>query len=143
MRLFEIVSPTFYLCTSADLKIGNVATPSSVYPLGATIENMIENRRPEDCLPRDNSLYLRTEPCGNTPYVYLVQPIGQMDRHHTSWLKKLAGANIRNAGEIDSYATGYWSGKPFPDDQNAPFEYRTASAKVLKRVGGTELMLTA
>ena len=55
----------------------------------------------------------------------------------------LANANIRNEGEIDSYVVGYWSGKPCPDDQNAPFEYRTASARVLKRVGGTEPMLTA
>ena len=137
MRLHEIVNPPFYLCSDHKRTIGDVLEQSHQYPLGADREGKIEYRRPDDALPRDTSFYLDAAP-REAPYVYLVAPVGQVDRHSTSWLKLLAKTLVANASEMDSYATGYWSGKPWPEDQEAPTELRAAKVKVLKRVGGYE-----
>ena len=138
MRLFEIINSSFYLCTHQKHDVGDVLVTSGVHPLGAEREGKLEYRRPEDALPRDTSFYLDSAP-RKASYVYLVAPVGQVDRHSTSWLKLLANTPIASAGEMDSYAIGYWSGKPWPEDQDAPVELRASKIKVLKRVGGIEL----
>ena len=139
MRLFEIVSTPLYICTNQKNAVGDVLVQSSVYSLGAEREGKLEYRRPKNALPRDTSFYLNTEPC-EAPYVYLVAPLTQVDRHHTSWLNRLAITPTASAGEMDSYAIGYWSGKPWPEDQDAPVELRAAKVKVLKLVGGYETL---
>ena len=138
MRLYEIVNPPFYLSTVLNWNAGDILSPTPVHPLGTEREGNLEFRRPDDALPRDRSFYLDSEPC-NGPYVYLVVPIGQVDRQSTSWLKLLSETPLTNAGELDSYSGGYWSGKPWPEDQNAPIQTRALRVKIVKRVGGNEL----
>lgn len=134
MRLHEIASPTFYASTSDQQPSGAIIERiGSTSRLGAAREGKLEARRPPGCLPRQQSLYLGLAP-GDGEFVYSVEPIGKVDRHHTSWLKRLQTTNIANQGEIDQLVQGYWSGQPIPEAQDEPWEYRALRIKVLRAV---------
>ena len=136
MRLFEITQPTYYLHTKSKQPIGGTTVRlGSVYPLGASLENQLEQRRPSDQLPRTERLYLSLTSDGDALHIYEIAPIGQVDRHHTSWLRKLEVAT--NSSEWDCYAGGYWSAREIPEMRSAPFEHRALEVKVIRRVGGT------
>ncbi len=79
----------------------------AAHPLGAMLEGRLEARRPEGCLPRDRSFYLMLSPAGSAEHIYEVDPVGQVDRHHTGWLQRLAEAPPNSVCEIDHYAKGY------------------------------------
>ena len=134
MRLHEIISLTFYISTSEKQPNGiTLDRADTAHPLGAAIEGKLEARRPLGCLPRQQSIYLRLTP-GDGEFVYLVEPIGKLDRHHTSWLRRLQVSHLANQGEADQLAQGYWSGKPIPEAQNEPWEYRALRVKIVSRI---------
>lgn len=134
MRIYELVSPTFYIRTSdQQLKGILIERSGSTNSLGAALEGKLEARRPPECLPRQQSLYLGLTP-SDGEFVYAVEPIGKLDRHHTSWLRRLEMTSIANQGEVDQLVQGYWSGKPIPEAQDEPWEYRALRVKVLRAV---------
>ena len=81
-----------------------------------------EARRPAECLPRERSLYLMLSPGGSAEHIYEVEPVGQLDRHHTGWLQLLLQAPTTSAGELDHYAQGYWSGVEVPELRAEPWD---------------------
>lgn len=142
MRIFEFELPPTYLLSRHELTIGSIIEEPHACDLGAAREEALERRRPASALPRDASLSLLPTPSQSCDHVYLVQPIGQVDRYHRSWLTKLVEVDPHKEGEADHYATGFWSGRPIPEDRDASWEYRTMKAKVLKRVGGCACALS-
>ncbi|WP_158811444.1 hypothetical protein [Beijerinckia sp. L45] len=137
MRLFEIQNPRLYLCTDEEQLIGGIVRlQGTIYPLGAAIEGKVEQRRPDDGLPREKSLYLHTNPSSDVLYSYEIVPLGHVDRNHMGWLRKLADVDPMQHGIIDQFACGYWSGTRYAEAQNEPWEYRALAVRIIERVGG-------
>ena len=78
-------------------------------------------------------------PAGSAEHIYEVEPIGQLDRHHTGWLQRLVQAPTTYAGELDHYAQGYWSQVEVPELRDQPWEYRCLQARALRRAGGASM----
>ena len=141
MRLFEIVSPRFYLVTSSKKPMGSkVACQGTVHPLGALLEGRLEATRPSGQLARTTSLYLHPDQPSHGEYVYEVAVVDTPVRHHTSWLKQLKSVSSSSVGAVDHFCRAYWSGKECPEERDLPWEYRATEAIILRRVGGAALM---
>lgn len=137
MRLYEITTPKLFLCTNRQQHIGGtVKMDSPCNWLGDDLEAAIEAQRPEGNLPRSASVILSLTPLG-TDFTYVVEPNGQLDRQNIGWLRKLQDTDIFQSGVLAHYANGYWSGRECPEARDAPWEYRSSSVRIIRRVGGS------
>lgn len=138
MRLFELVNPTFYLMCHTKQAEGSVAQlQGGLYPLGEVIEAVLEDGRPEGSLSCIASLYLSDRLVGSAEFAYFVQPVREVERNHTGWLRMLASVDPKLNGVRRHYASGYWGGGVCREAPSEPWEYRTLEVKIIRRVGGS------
>lgn len=139
MRLHEITaSPSYYTATTQALKRGAILrVPGTVHPLGAFLEGRLEAVRPDDRLSRQTSIYLHEHEAVTGCHIYEVQPLGEVFKHHTSWLRQLTATSTGSVGALDHFCHAYWSGKECPEERELPWEHRTSEVKIVRRVGGS------
>lgn len=172
MRLLELTTPKmFYHGSSQPLKVGKVYRvrhwkSTDQGGVSANIESILEKHRPKNAIARNKAFYMvdkfTTDAMdlsgGNTSYVYVVQPVGRVERHDIQWLNDIdsimkKGDDWFNDEEYTSYswhmepiikfeipstikklAQNYWTGKQYPYKDWTLWEYLSPSFKVLKLV---------
>ncbi len=136
MRLFEIEMPLLYLHSGKVHAPGTLLRPENTnYPLGTTIEGLLEKGRPSGRLPRKASIFLKDRPDGSASYVYEVVPFGIVDRGSIGWLRLLVGDGERDQPLIDEWVVNYWAGNDCPTVPGE-WEYRAERVRVGRLLGG-------
>lgn len=151
MRLYEILkeSPTvLYHGSRQELDVGTILTPRSdgyVHQDDTRYtEEVMDMYRPGTSLPRDESVYMTSSiedidyAGGYDDYVYIVEPIGKVERNNLHWYSQVAMYAEHNDDmddEIAEWATNYWSGASSTD---ALWEFRAPSARIVKMVLGDD-----
>lgn len=139
-------SLNFYHGSFDKLPIGTILkpTPQKEYEIkwgGAnSFYAITEKYRPPDKLPHYQSVFM----CDNEDdvglaggaetYIYLVAPIGKVERHDVNWLSEIdcAVSDGKNEKYIENLAKKYWKGEPHFNE--SVWEYLTSSAKIIKLV---------
>lgn len=151
----------FYHGSYSPLKIGSTIGGRKFKSHFGDAEKLLEAFRPEGMHSRLESVYLcsRTGDIslagGSTDYVYLVEPLDEVQKHHIAWLGEiynmamLASDNLTKMGprlnaslyksllpKAETAAMNYWMGKPPKSKTSEPWEYLCGSAKIVKQVKG-------
>lgn len=135
--------------TGTIFDIGDVLEPQTDgycnWPENQAMESILEFHRPQQCISRQDSVFLVGEPCDGELYgaessnyelSVNIEDNHIEQRSDIQWLAQLdQGYSTTNEiredisdDEIERLAKGYWSGKPFNDSPK--FEYRTRKAIV-------------
>ncbi|WP_046867701.1 hypothetical protein [Microvirga massiliensis] len=139
MKLFEIATPSLYLRSHNKHAPSTLVRPGqSPSPLTAKVEGCLEKGRPEGRLSRGNSIFLQGQPVGVAPYIYLVKPIGLLERGSTGWIKMLISNDVQDQPLIDMWVASYWAGADCPTVPGA-WEYRAQQVQIIRLVGGTSM----
>lgn len=146
MRIFEIVSQTFYHGSKQKFPIGFVLKPmrQKLEPEEIAVEKILEYFRPANKLPRLKSVYVVNQPNtdvieragGSAKYIYEVA-VMSVEKNDVHWW-----AEILNNGAIDfmegnmealewckPLAEAYWAGKP---SDRPLWEYRSPIATIVR-----------
>ena len=150
-----------YHGSSRELEIGDIIGGRVFKSNFGDVEKIMEYYRPEGMAGRLNGVYLVSRPSdvytagGSDEYIYLMKPIGRVDRHHGAWLgviydyamdnadeltrkgPKLSKASLKAAiadPQVQSAALNYWNGKPVKVRKGEVWEYIVDRAQVIKRV---------
>ena len=107
-------------------------------------EQIFEQARPSDKVPRIKCVFMCSRiqdvnQAGGGSLIYEVQPLGQVDVSDQAWYGMVGapetgmGYTLKDPDTFDM-VMNYWEGVPYPDKSESLWEYRTPSAKVLRRV---------
>ena len=129
------------------LAIGTILNPMSEYDNDVEVllvEKVLENFRPTDCIPRNKSVYMVSDPDpdlidragGYSNFIYQVKPQGKIEKNDVHWWAKILDniydENHLSRNFISEYlkkmAINYWAGNA----SNRPtWEYRCESAIIV------------
>jgi len=133
----------FYHGSYDELPVGTVLTPrGNDYESewgGTSFYGALEKHRPPEKLAHKEGVFMvGTEEDidlagGATDYIYIVKPIGQVQRHDINWGSQISmlisdGAGL-NDPEVKQAADNYWNGVPFEGDN--VWEYIASRAKIV------------
>jgi hypothetical protein len=133
----------FYHGSYDELPVGTVLTPrGNDYESewgGTHFYGALEKHRPPEKLAHKEGVFMvgNEEDIdlagGATDYIYIVKPIGQVQRHDVNWGSQISmlvddGAGL-NDPEVKQAADNYWNGVPFEGDN--VWEYIAPRAKIV------------
>jgi len=107
------------------------------------IEDLFEKYKPANKISRKNCVYMVSNPDdidaagGYSDYIYMVNPIGPIDKSDLSWYAEVDGLlhdKNKNIKIIKSYINNYWTGVQYKTKEHSLFEYRANSAKIIEIV---------
>jgi hypothetical protein len=147
MRIHEILTeskvPVLYHGSYKEFPLGFVLTPQSDGYQHSTsdvrhTEEIIESYRPSDMMSRFDSVFMVDDATdidnagGYDDYVYVVEPIGNVERNNLGWYSDVAvygEYDNDNHEDIEQWSLNYWHGH---DAVNGVWEYRARSARIVK-----------
>ena len=139
----ETTPKMFYHGSYDELPVGTVLTPrGNDYESewgGTSFYGALEKHRPPEKLAHKEGVFMvGTEEDidlagGATDYIYIVKPIGQIQRHDINWGSEISmlvsdGAGL-NDPEVKQAADNYWNGVPYEGDN--VWEYIAPRAKIV------------
>ena len=143
-QLTESKTPTLYHGSRKKFPIGMVLKPQSdgyVHSdddnIGET-ESILDSYRPSSMLSRNQSVFMVDDPedidyaGGYDDYIYIVEPIGKVERNDLHWYSELsmyAGYNDDMDDEFEQWASNYWNG--VYSGSGGIWEYRAKAAKIV------------
>ena len=133
-------SQAYYHGSSKHLEIGTILRPSADYEQRWGYNwwyQALERYRPKDMLSHRNSVFMCDNSNdidaagGGTEWVFIVVPLGKVERHDMNWGSRVEGAleehNITD-DVIADLCHNYWDGIPTEDPL---WEYLTPQAEVV------------
>lgn len=152
--LKKISSITFYHGSRKNLPIGTILTPQTdgyVFDQEwdvADIEKAMEKYRPSDKISRKESIFMVDNPDlidsagGYLDYIYIVQPIGKVEKSDLDWYSNVQEWVFTNTTEaqqkVKQSSMNYWNG--VSSGKGSLFEYRARSAKIIGIDPGSEMI---
>jgi len=100
-------------------------------------EQIIEQYRPSNKISRFDSVFLVDDPSnidyagGYDDYIYVVEPIGQVDKSNLSWYTDVSVYLDASHEEQKEWSLNYWNGIPYEKRANSLWEYRTKAAEII------------
>jgi len=139
MKINEVTNNLFYHGSNNYLPVGTILTGghSDGTELNQEYQEILIQFKPNNMLHFNNAVYMvdNVEDVGNAigdpEYLFIVKPLGKVERHDMSWATELEGLldNPKdNENTIEQYAYNYWNGIP---SSNPVFEYFTTKAEIL------------
>lgn len=106
------------------------------------MEDLFEKYRPEDKISRRNCVFMVNDidlidPAGGyLDHVYLVEPIGEVEKSDLAWYTEvdILMSETHVESDLVPLIMKYWDGEPYTGSNYSLFEYRAKSAKVLKEI---------
>ena len=138
----NIMPKRFYHGSMIKLPVGTILNPNVNYEenwANTDFYAVLEKYRPKNMLSHKNSVFM----CGSdedvdlagggTEYLFIVEPIGEIERHDVNWSSEISML-ISDGLEIDDpkvrdAAANYWNGTPHYNEQ--VWEYLTPFAKIV------------
>lgn len=147
----------FYHGSSLELEHGKILGGKRFKSNFGDVEKVLEKFRPPEMNSRLNSVFLVSTPSdvytagGSDSYIYLVEPIGNIQAHHQGWLGEIYNIAMKNADELTrtgpkllpatmkrmseefkELANNYWHGKDYK--KGGVWEYLSTKAKIIRKV---------
>jgi hypothetical protein len=153
MKIQEILSnPRYYHASDEILQPGTILDASQhdddhIASSHWQAEKFLEEYRPEQCLPRNRSVFMTTDiPWGIWgEYGYEVQPLGTIERNDMEFFE-LVMANLDRLDDLENSdefyelenetiecAEKYWAGQSSTQNLNN-WEYRTPKIKIIRQI---------
>ena len=102
------------------------------------IEDIVERYRPPDKISRFQAVFMVDNPelidyaGGYEDFMYIVEPIGQIDKSDLSWYTDVSVYLDASPEEQKEWSFNYWNGVPYKNPANSLWEYRAREAEVVK-----------
>lgn len=107
---------------------------------GGAGERMMEVYRPDNMLPRYNSIFMTTaineidsSGAWSIDYIYIVQPIGKVEKNNLGWYSDFNGEDDLKTPEAKELALNYWHSVDY-SHPGSLWEYRSFAAKIIRLV---------
>ncbi len=105
------------------------------------VEAIVERFRPANKISRFESVFMVDNPSlvdfagGYDDNIYVVDPIGQVDRSDLAWYTDISVYLDVSIEEQKQWSLNYWDGVPYKKPANSLWEYRARTAKIIKEIG--------
>lgn len=137
--MVKISNITLYHGSRSSFPVGFILTPQNdgyVYQERLTTD-IVEKYRPPEKISRYDAVYMVDDPSlvdsagGYDDYIYLVEPIGQVDKSDLSWYSEVEMYLDATPEEQKEWSLNYWNGVSYKNPVNSMWEYRAKQAKIV------------